>query len=332
MSWDQPRLTNLRRILAAIYPREADQRRLIREAGLDEAVIAFDRSAANSWSEILRDAGFRSGKVDALVKLAREEHPENDLLARADQERPPSSFDGDAGMSWSGPKNGRALLEKILGETSALVPTSYLALGLKRARAVAKITVANGSSGSGFLVDGDTLITNHHVLPDASAAASAVALFDFQQTVEGLDERATEVELRPDRFFATSPTDEDDWSAVQLDGPANARWGALELRPALVKPGDRVNIIQHPGGGYKQMSFYANTVAFVGARKVQYLVDTLPGSSGAPVFDRNWNLVALHHAGGWLPEPGGHADRTFLRNEGILIDAVIEGLMRARGG
>ena len=329
MDWNQPRLTNLRKILAAIYPREADQRRLIRDAGLNETLVAFDRSAANSWSEILREASFSRGKVDALVKLARDEHPENDLLARTLEERPPEPLGGAEGMSWFGPANGRALLEKVLGESSALVPTSHLALGLRRARAVAKITLAAGSAGSGFLVDRNTLITNHHVLPDAAAAAGAVAIFDFQQTVEGLDEPATEVRLRPDRFFATS--EEDDWTAVLIGAPANERWGALRLCPAKVRVGDRVNIIQHPGGGYKQMSFYANTVAYVGARRAQYLVDTLPGSSGAPVFDREWNVVALHHAGGWLTEPGGPADRAFFRNEGILIDAVIAGLAKARG-
>jgi hypothetical protein len=331
MSWDARRLTNLRKILAAIYPREADQRRLVRDAGLDESLIAFDRSAANSWSEILTDASHRRGKVDTLLRLTRDEHPENDLLARAEEEQPPELIASTAGLSWAGPPNGRALVEKVLGESSALVPTSFLALGLRRARAVAKVVRADGSSGTGFLIDRNTLITNHHVLPDATSAASATVLFDFQQTVEGLDEPATEVRLRPDTFFAASPAADDDWTAVALEGDANARWGALELGRATVKVGDRVNIIQHPGGGYKQLSFYANTVAFVGERRMQYLVDTMPGSSGAPVFDRGWNLVAIHHMGGWLAEPGGPPSRTFYRNQGIVIDALVAGLARARG-
>jgi V8-like Glu-specific endopeptidase len=127
--------------------------------------------------------------------------------------------------------------------------------------------------------------------------------------------------------------EEDDWSAVALDDPkASERWGALALAPARIKAGDRVNIVQHPGGGYKQMSFFANTVAFVGGKRVQYLVDTLPGSSGSPVFDKDWNVVAVHHKGGWLTEPGGPSDRTFYRNQGILVDALIAGIAKARGG
>lgn len=90
--------------------------------------------------------------------------------------------------------------------------------------------------------------------------------------------------------------------------------------------GDRVNIIQHPGGGQKQLSFFANVVVFAGPSRVQYLTDTLPGSSGSPVFDRAWDLVALHHSGGWLVEPGGDPKQTFFRNEGIAMDALIAGL------
>jgi V8-like Glu-specific endopeptidase len=67
----------------------------------------------------------------------------------------------------------------------------------------------------------------------------------------------------------------------------------------------------------------------VGDRRIHYLTDTLPGSSGSPVFDQRWRVVALHHSGGWLREPGSESKRAYLRNEGILIDAVIDGLRAA---
>jgi V8-like Glu-specific endopeptidase len=67
-------------------------------------------------------------------------------------------------------------------------------------------------------------------------------------------------------------------------------------------------------------------VAFVSAGRVQYLTDTLPGSSGSPVFDTKWNIIALHHSGGWLTEPNAASKHTYYRNEGIAIDRIIEGL------
>jgi V8-like Glu-specific endopeptidase len=62
---------------------------------------------------------------------------------------------------------------------------------------------------------------------------------------------------------------------------------------------------------------------------LQYLTDTLPGSSGSPVFDRDWNVVALHHSGGWLAEPGSSDKTTDYRNEGILIDVIMAGIQAA---
>jgi hypothetical protein len=64
-----------------------------------------------------------------------------------------------------------------------------------------------------------------------------------------------------------------------------------------------------------------NFVEYVGNEVVQYITSTLTGSSGSPVFNDNWEIVALHHAGGMLPEPD--TQRRFFRNEGILIASIL---------
>jgi endonuclease G len=58
--------------------------------------------------------------------------------------------------------------------------------------------------------------------------------------------------------------------------------------------GDVIHIIQHPSGGEKHMSM--QRVVAVSDSELHYLADTLPGSSGSPVF-KNWKLVALHSQG-----------------------------------
>jgi V8-like Glu-specific endopeptidase len=73
---------------------------------------------------------------------------------------------------------------------------------------------------------------------------------------------------------------------------------------------------------------YHNVVTYADDRIVQYLTDTMPGSSGAPVFNSKWEVVALHHSGGWLEEPEMAGE--VLRNEGIAIGRIIDAL-KAQG-
>ncbi len=56
--------------------------------------------------------------------------------------------------------------------------------------------------------------------------------------------------------------------------------------------------------------------------RVTYRTNTEPGSSGSPVFDQNWNLVALHHMG----DPDWS---TLTHNEGIPV-ASIQNYLKAK--
>jgi V8-like Glu-specific endopeptidase len=324
MLYDRDALRNLREILARLYPTEREARRVVGDAGLNPAQIAFDPKAITNWFAILEEAAKHPGKIEAVVAVALGEYPDDEGVQRAAQGAPTPVVEGPEPAAWNGPKSP-GQLEKVIGTESSLVPISYLEIGLLKARSVAKVRLASGASGTGFLTDDDLLITNNHVLPDEETARTATAIFNYQQTAAGLSAEAEERELAPDDFFKTSPAD--DWSAVRAAAHPSAQWGSLPLAPARVDVGDRVNIIQHPNGLPKQISFYSNVVVFAGPDRVQYLTDTQPGSSGSPVFDRNWNVVALHHSGGWLPEPRTtDPNRQYYRNEGISIEAVIAGL------
>ena len=66
--------------------------------------------------------------------------------------------------------------------------------------------------------------------------------------------------------------------------------------------GQPVNIIQHPGGGRKQIVFRESTLKLLPKGKdldnvAHYTGDTKPGSSGSPVFSDAWEVIALHHSG-----------------------------------
>ena len=110
-----------------------------------------------------------------------------------------------------------------------------------------------------------------------------------------------------------------------MPGIPNKDWGAVELAEITdYKELKYVNIIQHPSGGPKQIALYHNIVAYADEKRIQYSTDTLPGSSGSPVFDNSWRVVALHHSGGWITNPG--TKKPVFKNEGININLIVKAL------
>ena len=85
-----------------------------------------------------------------------------------------------------------------------------------------------------------------------------------------------------------------------------------------------MSIIQHPQGGPKQIAVTANQVVNIFDHRLQYTTDTLPGSSGSPVFNDDWKVVAIHRAGGNLLT-NKRGDRRFA-NEGILLSYIFDDL------
>lgn len=321
MSYPRESLRELRKVLASLYPRARDQERMAAEAGLDTGMIQLEGSAYNTWHEILHYANVNQ-RIDVLLRHALEEFPSSDALLAFAQGRP--VVDDGATVDWRGKSNERQLLEKVVGESS-LVDVSRLALGVSRARSVAKVVTSQGS-GTGFLIAPNRLLTNHHVLPDAQTAAASRAIFNYERTVDGKEAPTDEFTFAPEEYFRSSAAD--DWAVTAVKGNPGERWGHIELTRTAVKRGDFVNIIQHPQGAPKQVSLSFDVVAYVGEGRIQYLTDTLPGSSGSPVFDEWWNVVALHHSGGWLEEPGSTTGRTFYRNQGIEIGRILDQLER----
>jgi V8-like Glu-specific endopeptidase len=112
-----------------------------------------------------------------------------------------------------------------------------------------------------------------------------------------------------------------DYTLVQLDGKPGQTWGWLPLLSKNIKYRERVNIIQHPAGRPKEISFQNNFVEYVGGDVVQYVASTLNGSSGSPVLNDEWEVVALHHAGGNISEPT--TQQRYFRNEGILVERIL---------
>ncbi len=327
MTWN-PWLSTLNDALADLYPDKADARRVATTAGVKTGMIDFEGGPLVRWFNILshveRAHGDKPGyppRALAILEQALKDYPEHDILLALLRDEPPIVKGAD--LNWVAPTDGMHH-EKIIGAQNTLLPIRFLEIGTMRARSVARIVRPDRSSGTGFLIGGGWMLTNNHVLPTADIAQRSVAEFNYQQTVDGTDAAVERFTLDASRFHTSV---ENDWTAVGVELGAEGRWGVIPLEPADVVIDAYVNIIQHPGGGPKQIGMIHNTVAYVGNGRVQYLTDTLPGSSGSPVFDCGWRLVALHHSGGMLREPG--TKKAAYRNEGIAIATVIEDLRKA---
>lgn len=318
-------LNDLIILFAGLYLDPDKARFVVRRASLDPDETNFAGTPKIFWMRIVEEAN-RRDMVQALIRVAKADFPNINFDALEQQLRHPTlpvmPRLGDD--TWKGPATAAGSLEKIIGTQPTFLPISFLETGLLRARTVVRVESPLGL-GTGFLTQNNLLITNNHVISTPEDARQTKIWFNYQKTAAGTDAQVAEFTLDPDGAFATSQINGgDDWTAVRVSGNPNAQWGALNLVDTTVRINDFVNIIQHPGGLPKQIALYHNAVAFTDDSRVQYLTDTMPGSSGSPVFDSEWRVVALHHSGGWLPESG--TTRVFFRNEGIHVRILAKGL------
>jgi hypothetical protein len=332
MSWDNS-LSGFFDLLVRCYPDPTSARDVVEKAGLSTGLITFGDNIDNVWMSILGEAW---KCIDGLLKIAcvaQKDYPNVDfpsILRQIDEGavRGPKL----AEHAWKGAPRIDERLEKLIGDQPTSLPLSFLEAGLEKARPVARVVCPRGVA-TGFLMRRNLLITNHHVIASAEEAKQATVQFIHQETPDGLATQIEEFELAPEDGFATSPLEGgDDWTAVRLAiGKGDARrvgdfTGATYSGTVVAMNGiTGLCIIQHPGGLPKHISLYHNLAVFVGCDRLQYLTDT-PVSSGAPVFDSRWRLVALHHSGGSLTEPVSKGKRLYFRNEGIHINAIIKGL------
>jgi V8-like Glu-specific endopeptidase len=187
-----------------------------------------------------------------------------------------------------------------------------------------RIGAAYGSgiaNGTGFLIAPDVVLSNHHVLVAEGRPSEAVVWLDYENTPAGTERPHTEIQGLVDSVVGEQ---EADWAILKLERPVSSAYEPLSLFPsAPAKAGDRCYIVQHPGGGPKQLGLHKNLVRFADDSVVQYFTDTMAGSSGSPVFNQRWEVVALHHRYIRVPMPN---KREEIRNQGIAIGRIVAGM------
>jgi endonuclease G len=219
-----------------------------------------------------------------------------------------------------------AVLERIIN-TPDFVDVRYLEAGSRASHAVGRVDIRDHAGrvigfGTGSLVTSRLLLTNHHVLPDAETAAASEIEFNFEDGVDGQPLKPVAFPLDPTTFFLAD--EKLDFALVAVGGSPQdlAAFGCNRPIGAQGKAiaGDFITIVQHPEGQKKQVALRDNRVVDVLDDFLHYEADTQPGSSGSPVFNDQWELVALHHAS--VPAPD-HPELGKFVNEGIRVSQLL---------
>ncbi|WP_423193211.1 DNA/RNA non-specific endonuclease [Cupriavidus sp. H18C2] len=256
-------------------------------------------------------------RVRQLLKEGRPEQAEQDPVRRR-------AFSVKSGVSMGMP-------ESVSG-TNDFQPVSFLVDGATARRCVCRVQIElDGAteSATAFLISPSLIMTNQHVIRSVDHARAAELVFDDEINGAGQPVAPTVFVLDPDRLAVFSPEAELDYAVVAVGhrvqgAGALADFGYVPLSDAKDKhrKGMAVNIIQHPRGRKKTIAIRNN---FLLDRRDQYLIydtDTLPGTSGSPAFNDDWEVIALHHYGQGDNEEDAAGTRQAVVNVGIRISAI----------
>lgn len=239
---------------------------------------------------------------------------------------------------------------------SSLQPVQWRTLMERQERCICLITIQswNKTHATGFLVGPDVVITNYHVLKDVingPIPSSRVSFsFDYKLKEDRKNlEHNSEHQLATDNWLLDHSEHDDldervnkqniditerhlDYALLRLKRKAGEEsnttgqrgWIEIPEMEYPFKANTPLLILHHPNGETLTFDIDTRSVITENASKtrVRYTTNTENGSSGAPCFDANWDLVALHQSG----DPDFTHDASY--NQGIPIAAILRSLKR----
>jgi endonuclease G, mitochondrial len=333
-----------------------------------QAVRESRTEALNNGNPLAADSAERVAKrMNRLVKSMRNSASADDPFARPVARgiiNRTTAF--SASELERAPVPVAAQLEAVLGESRDFLSSDFLERGASAARSVGRVLIRTGGGyaalGTGFLVGPGLMITNHHVLPDDKTARRCVLQMNHVLRLNGPAPASHSFDLDPTDIFLADK--DHDYALVRVatqsrEGVPLDEYGWLTLDGGqgkiLVSDLDQINIVQHPLGREKEVVLRNNRVLDLRTGSdatdgmmgpfIHYEADTEKGSSGSPVFNDSWEVIALHHmgipatdaAGAYLDKDGGvwrdggdPVERLqWVANEGVRISALLASVATA---
>ncbi|MEP6584687.1 MAG: DNA/RNA non-specific endonuclease [Ginsengibacter sp.] len=252
--------------------------------------------------------------------------------------------------------------ERSIGANDSLYSNFTELIALTK-RKVGRIVIIENDKktgyATGFMVSNCLMLTNWHVFKDEEMAVESELQFFYEYDTEGHPTTPVIFKFDTAKFFVANELLDYCFVAVQPTDVTRKvsleSIGYLYLDKALGKIGEvnkeRLNIIHHPQGDYKQISIRENLFVGIDDTKIFYETDTAQGSSGSPVFNDQWQVVGLHHKsiakmndkGDYLDEKGKVIPQTsdgkidvskivWLKNEGMRISVILKHVTETNPG
>lgn len=195
---------------------------------------------------------------------------------------------------------------------------------------VAKIEKYGNAAGTGVLVGPDLLLTAFHVLghdTDLPSVDGVVAIFDFINSAHAMTPAETGMPVGVAAYLDGSPPRDEELQPSALissgvtSGAQPPRLDFALLRLEDLAPGTTskdgsvyprgfytlstnmysfdstalLYAVQHPMGGPMRVTPVTQARLNQATTRVQYMTNTLKGSSGSPIINPQGRLVAIHH-------------------------------------
>lgn len=298
--------------------------------------------------------------AEAAIRSADAEGWMPNLLATLIYERQSTNLGAQA-MALGVRYVGQGSMQTLVTEVDALYDWSIMARRVSTiGRHVCLIEIDHVAEGTGVLVGPDLVLTAQHVInplmptgnPAPLSAKRLSMTFDFTTTELPDGTRrlnpGTKYAVADSWLVAHSPPHpqeiakkippdtgtitEFDYALMRLAekvgdealpalGAARG-WAAVAAAPRPLGILQRIHIAQHPAGQFLQgSSGRISTIPPHNAR-IRYKASTLNVSSGAPCWNNDYELIALHNFGG-ATTPNG------VENQGVPIERIKEQLTRS---
>jgi V8-like Glu-specific endopeptidase len=327
-----PEFTELEEALLDAVVDYDDLARTLRRAGRRLQDIAGPGTLPHVVDDVIEFAETRDW-VHELVAAARSSNPSNVRLLKVAA----SIGLEPAGVPRGELTEDRALpevsahLERMVDPNRGIADLGSFAAKLQELLGQVCAVELADEFGTGFLIGPKTILTNYHVVQKAinkSFDPSNIRVrFDYQRLRDGLTtnagvafELAAEWLVHAEKYSAV---DQKPYDASRLPAEHELDYAVLRTREEIGQqpPSGPVEkerrwivpraqeydfpvdsflmVVQHPCHDPIAFDDVDDAVVRVNPNgtRVHYRTNTMPGSSGSPVLNRNLDLVALHHAG-----------------------------------